>query len=298
MSTIATVACYGEILWDMLPNGKNLGGAPLNVCYHLGQLEINAAMISRIGNDAAGREIRQLVTSKRMTDEFLQVDPKLPTSEVLAVPGPNNEMQYTIVENVAWDRITLTPSNQSLAKQAGYFVFGSLCSRSATSRETLNALLALSHCSVFDVNLRKPFYDAESIATLLQQTDILKLNETELAIISDWFLSASTTEDRLTALAKYFRIDEILVTCGPNGAMAWVDGRTWTHPGFRVTVADTVGSGDAFLAAYLSARIRDFSMEKRLDMANRLAALVTGFSGACPEYDPHSFQTTDTSMMR
>lgn len=283
--SIAPVACFGEILWDMLPTGRRLGGAPFNVCYHLGQFGVPARMISRIGGDEAGAAIQTLLQEQQMDESFVQVTANAPTGYVFATEVRPNEMEYEIVEDVAWDGIVTTPGNLALVAEAPFFVFGSLAARSATSHDTLFALLDNATCAVFDINLRQPFYSSGLISSLLEKTHILKINENELDILAGWFGFAGDVLQKLQALVRRFSLNEILLTRGADGALVFKDGMHWSRAGIATTVADTVGSGDAFLAGYLYARLSGAAMDQRIDFANQLAAWVTQFYGACPPYD-------------
>lgn len=287
MSLLSTapVACFGEILWDMLPTGRRLGGAPFNVCYHLGRLGVRASMISCIGADEAGTAIQKLLEEQQVDDAFVQVTTHAPTGYVFATEVRLNEMEYEIVEDVAWDGIVTTPGNLALVAEAPFFVFGSLAARSATSHDTLFALLDNATCAVFDINLRQPFYSPALISSLLEKTHILKINENELDILSGWFGFAGDVLQKLQALVRRFSLNEVLLTRGADGALVFKDGMHWSRAGIATKVADTVGSGDAFLAGYLYARLSGAAMDHRIDFANRLAAWVTQCYGACPPYD-------------
>jgi fructokinase len=283
--SITPVACFGEILWDVLPGGKRLGGAPFNVAYHLGQLGVPVRMISSIGNDADGAAIRDLLAEKQVSPDFLQTAAAKPTSMVYATESAAHEMQYEIVEDVAWDEIVVTPENSKLVAEAPFFVFGSLSARAPVSRNTLMTLLEQAECAVFDINLRQPFYSPALITALLEKTSILKINEGELDILSDWLGYSGDTLHKLNAIAGRFSLGEILVTRGANGALVYKEGNHWSCDGIATTVADTVGSGDAFLAGYLFAWLSRSPMEQRIQVANQLAAWVTRSYGACPPYD-------------
>ncbi len=283
--SIAPVACFGEILWDILPTGRRLGGAPFNVCYHLGRLGVPARMISCIGADESGVAIRALLQEQQVDDAFVQVTPNAPTGYVFATEVRPNEMEYEIVEGVAWDGIVTTAGNLALVAEAPFFVFGSLAARSTISHDTLFALLENATCAVFDINLRQPFFSPGLISSLLEKTHILKINENELDILAGWFGFAGDTLQMLEGLYRRFALNEILLTRGADGALVYKDGMHWSRTGIATTVADTVGSGDAFLAGYLYARLSGAAMDQRIDFANQLAAWVTQFYGACPPYD-------------
>lgn len=284
ISTTAPIACFGEVLWDILPNGKHVGGAPFNVCYHLNQLGLHAGMISSVGNDEDGIAIRQELQQKKMSMDFLQESTK-PTGTVTGQPSSNAEMVYTITEEVAWDDIRLTESTSQLVQAAPCFIFGSLAARSETSRTTLFQLLDLTNCAVFDVNLRAPFYSPELIRRLLNKTSILKINENELNQLTNWFGQPGTIAEELEQLAERFFIEEIVLTRGANGSLIYKEKQSWIREGITAKIADTVGSGDAYLAGYLYARFQGYDTPQQAVTANTLAAWVTQSFGACPPYD-------------
>ncbi len=279
-----SAACFGEVLWDILPEGKILGGAPLNACYHLIKSGLSSTIITSIGNDPSGKEIREIMLQRGICTDLVQETLQYPTGYVLAEPGPGGETTYRFGEDLAWDHIAVTAENRLAVSQADYFIFGTLAARSAESRRSLFALLELAPTPVLDINLRPPHVDYNLLPRLLQHASILKLNESELELLASLFACSGNTKHQVAQLAASFGISEIILTCGAKGALVWKDGNTWSHPGFRVTVADTIGSGDAFLAAYLAGRATGESMESRLERANRLAAFVTTKQGACPAY--------------
>lgn len=287
MSLLSTapVACFGEILWDILPTGRRPGGAPFNVCYHLGRLGVPARMISCIGADEAGMSIQALLQEQAVDATYVQVVDHVPTGYVYAREVRPNEMQYEIVEGVAWDEIVTSPENMALVAEAPFFVFGSLAARATTSHDTLFALLGKATCAVFDINLRPPFYSVPLISSLLEKTHLLKINESELDMLAGWFGFKGNMLEKLEALSRRFSLEEILLTRGADGALVYKEGRHWSRNGIVTHVADTVGSGDAFLAGYLYARLAGAAMDQRIEAANQLAAWVTQFYGACPPYD-------------
>lgn len=279
------IICFGEILWDLLPSGPQPGGAPMNVAYQLHKLGKHPAMISRIGSDERGNGLMELLKSKGLNTNYVQIDPEIPTGIVLAEQHSNGDMSYDIVSPAAWDHITADETVTALVKQAGYFIFGSLSARHVTSRNTLFQLLETAQTKVLDVNLRTPHYSRSLIESLLQKADILKLNIDELELVTDWYASPNNTEDRVSLLQDKFNIPTMIVTMGAKGALLNSNGHSYTHPGFAVKVADTVGSGDAFLAAILSQTIDKATPENMLEFANQLAANMATRKGGMPDYD-------------
>jgi fructokinase len=281
-----TVVCYGEVLWDIFPTQTKPGGAPMNVAYHLRKFGIDSRMISRVGNDEAGNKLLKLLTEWNIPTGNCQIDNTYETGKVIATVLPGNEMSYSIHSPVAWDYITSEIDYDSLVSEADAFVFGSLITRNETSRETLYQLIEKAKFNVFDINLRQPFYSQEIIEYLLQKCNLLKLNESELELISTWFSeSTSDEETSVRFLQNEFNIGEVVVTKGAEGASYYTKNKSYTFPAFKVKVADTCGSGDSFLAAFLSKKFEGESPEKCMIYATGLGAFVASHEGACPAYD-------------
>lgn len=279
------VVCFGEILWDFLPLGKVAGGAPVNVAYHLKMLGKNPAIISRIGFDDLGKELIQLLKNKNIQTVFLQTDEVYPTGKVSVKIKENNEVEYEIVKPVAWDFIEWREELISVVGEGKYFVFGSLVTRNNKSRNTLFRCLEIAQKKVFDINLRPPYFDKKNLKELLEKTDWLKLNVAELHLISEWYNEYKNDEDRIKWLKEKFQLETIIVTKGSAGAVLYINDLFYYHNGYAITVADTVGSGDAFLAAIISKLIDKTSSEQALDFANALGAFVASCPGGCPEYE-------------
>ncbi|MGJ7030604.1 carbohydrate kinase family protein [Niabella hirudinis] len=280
-----TAICFGEILWDVLPGGAQPGGAPMNVAYHLNQSGIAAAVLSKKGNDADGERLVRFLEGHRVSTALVQTDPAYPTGKVLATPGANYEMQYDIVFPVAWDFIDDNDIAAEKVTAAELFIFGSLASRSEHSRKTLFSLLSRAKKKIMDINLRPPHFTQEVIEALLNEASVLKLNENELQLLSGWYTFTGGAREQAEALGKRFSIRDIIITRGAEGAAYYADGRFYEHPGFKVEVVDTVGSGDAFLAGFLSQLHKGSSPEAALDFACRLGSFIATKKGACPEYD-------------
>jgi len=278
------VICFGEVLWDFLPQGKEPGGAPMNVTYHLNKSGVPASLISKVGTDDLGEEILKVMHGRKIPTPYIEIDPAHETGKVYANTDKKEEVKYTIVEGVAWDFIEWKPEFESVLKQAKYFVFGSLAAREKISRNTLLKLLEIAPIKVFDVNLRAPHYTREGIELLMQKADLLKLNDAELEIIAGWLGNFASDLEKMEALAKKFSVDTIVVTLGAKGAALLTQGRFYEQPGFKVQVADTVGSGDAFLAGFLSALLNQQDPQTALRKACALGAIVAQYAGGCPEY--------------
>lgn len=275
--------CFGEILWDILPEGKKPGGAPMNVAYHLHTLGRQAEMVSRVGKD--GEELLDFVRSRGLNINYIQIDPVQPTGKVLA-KVENHEVSYTILEPVAWDFIEPDASLKELVHAAHYFIFGSLAARRQRTRDTLYELLESEAYKIFDINLRPPHFGRPVIEHLIRQADILKLNHHELSLLGEWFELNGNTHERLLRLQDQFGLHTIITTLGANGAVVLQEDRFAEHPGFPVQVVDTIGSGDSFLAAFLSSTTEGLDLNEALETACALGAFVATKEGACPDYTP------------
>ncbi|WP_411273352.1 carbohydrate kinase family protein, partial [Daejeonella sp.] len=247
------VICFGEILWDILPDGPQPGGAPLNVAYHLNKLGVGTSIISRIGNDANGQKLEDLLDSWGINKNLIQKDSKYPTSEVIASMGSGNEVTYEIVFPVAWDFIHYEKSIDIQMESADYLVYGSLSSRNDISRNTLFELLEGNGTKVFDINLRPPFYDKTILYELIRRADIVKFNEAELEISQSLFGGTFSKEsDQVKYIQEKFQIPEIVVTRGESGASYYKNDDSYHALGVGIDVNDTIGSGDSFLAAFIA----------------------------------------------
>lgn len=280
------IVCYGEVLWDVFPTKSKPGGAPMNVAYHLHKFGIDSRMISRIGRDEAGEKLLKLLDEWNIPVKNCQIDPLYKTGKVLATVLPGNEMSYDIQSPVAWDFITSEIKNDRLVRQADAFVFGSLVTRNETSCKTLYHLIDIATYNVFDVNLRQPHYSPEIIEYLLGKCHLLKLNESELALIATWFSVESLDEESAVLFLQHtFNIDEVIITKGCKGASYYTKTSICTFPALKVEVKDTCGSGDSFLAAFLAKKFEGESPETGMVYATGLGAFVAAHEGACPVYD-------------
>lgn len=287
---IKKVICFGEILWDNLPTGRKAGGAPMNVAYHLRKMGVNASMISRVGKDQAGADLMEFTRQIGLPGDLIQIDEKQDTSEVIAKVLEGHEVVYDIIMPVAWDFIALKTEYEKQLKETDAFVFGSLAARNKVSRETLFRILECSNYNVFDVNLRAPHYDPKVIEQLLYKTHLLKLNVAELHLLAEWFTGSNKEEDAIKLMQDKFKIEDIIVTKGSNGASFNGLDLRYDYPVYPVEVADTVGSGDSFLAAFLAKKLEGQCLEVSLDYASALAAFITTHSGACPAYNLYDLE--------
>ncbi len=280
----STITCFGEILWDVLPTSKQPGGAPMNVAADLRNFGLNAQIISRIGNDDLGRELSEFLDQKGLPLELVQIGQTYPTGVAKANISDTNEVTYEIVQPVAWDYIHLEQNLLDAVRKSDLFVYGSLAARSPQTHETLLSLLAVASRKVFDVNLRAPHYERATVEQLLKQADIAKLNEHELIELSGWYSDETDLYEAMKQLCERYKLEKLCVTLGEKGA-ALLDGRGFVQQaGFPVEVEDTIGSGDAFLAAFLYKTLQGESAQKTLEFACATGAYVATQRGATPEF--------------
>jgi len=277
--------CVGEILWDALPDGLFLGGAPFNVACHLRALDEDVVFVSRVGDDTLGDEALRRLRARGLDADPMQVDDALPTGFVRVDLDAPDDPDYEIVEPAAWDAITLTDALHQHAEAAAALVFGSLAQRASTSRQTIQRLCETDALRVFDINLRPPYVDRAVVEHSLRVADVVKLNEDELSRLRDWFGLAAGPEAAMDDLATTFGCQAVCVTWGSAGARLWQDGVCSRQAGYAVEVEDTVGAGDAFLSALLSGLLDGRGGAPLLDLANRLGAFVASHSGALPAYE-------------
>jgi len=280
-----SIICFGEILWDNLPGGRMAGGAPMNVAYHLNRVGAESKLISRVGEDKAGAELVAFCSKMGLPAELIQFDEIHATSEVIAKINDDHEVTYDILSDVAWDFIEHYPKHNTMAGHADAFVFGSLAARNTVSRETLLQILESARYKVFDINLRAPHYTKEILQMLLARTNLLKLNSQELVLLTDWFYQKNATEaDCLSYLQQTFHIDGIILTKGSQGASYHTAEKVFEGKAYNITVADTVGAGDSFLAAFLYKKITGSTPAEALDYALAMGAFIAAQTGACPAY--------------
>ncbi|MDB4881307.1 MAG: PfkB domain protein, partial [Gemmatimonadetes bacterium] len=278
----AEVLCVGEVLWDALPEGLFLGGAPFNVACHLRAAGVPVSMVSRVGSDRLGDEVLRRAARYGVGTDLLQVDPELPTGFVRVRVDDAGNPGFEILEPSAWDEIATTEALLARAAKAQAIVFGTLAQRGAVSRQTIQRLWDVDALMVFDVNLRPPFEDAELVKRSLKRADVVKLSEHELGQIGDWLGLRGAPRETMTAIAERFECSVVCVTRGSSGAALLHDGVFTEHPGFVVEVRDTVGAGDAFLAVLLAGLLKGASDEALLQHANLMGAYVVTQFGAVP----------------
>ena len=280
------VVGLGELLWDLLPTGKQLGGAPANFAYITSLLGDNGIPASRLGQDALGAAAIRRLGELALPTEFIQKDTDHPTGTVQVEVDGAGQPRFEISGSVAWDFLDWTPQWQTLAHQADAVCFGSLAQRSEHSRATVRKFVLASGRNavrVFDVNLRQSFYTAQVLAESMKLATIVKLNHEELPRIMRLFeLEHHREEDSARRLLSLHDLKLVCVTRGNGGSLLISAGECSEHPGFRVKVADTVGAGDAFTAAIVHGYLRGTSLAQINENANRVGAWVASQSGATP----------------
>lgn len=271
------------MLWDMLPSGKQPGGAPMNVAIHLKNFGMNPAFISRVGDDDLGVELMEYLTNQEFNTDYIQTGITHLTGIVKVNLTDKTEVTYKIVQPVAWDYIQTTPENIQLVKDSDVFVFGTLSVRSEQSRNALFELLNEAKLKVFDVNIRPPHLDRATTEFLLQQADIVKVNEQELNTVCGWFGIQPEVETQMKFLYERFHLKLVCVTLGADGAVVLSGNGFHRQGGYVVEVQDTIGSGDSFLAMFLKEYISGSSIPQALQKACAVGALVASYSGATPK---------------
>ena len=273
---------FGEMLWDMLPSGKQPGGAPMNVAIHLKNFGADPFFISRVGSDDLGEELMDYLGKKDLKTDFIQTGNTHLTGIVKVNLTDKTEVTYKIVQPVAWDYIQFTNENKQLVSEADVFIYGSLAARSPQSREALMQLLEVAKLKVFDVNIRPPHYDRPTVEHLMAHADIVKLNENEIALLADWYNLESDLETQIKYLTDRNELKMVIVTLGAEGAMVFSNSKYYYQSGFDIKVQDTIGSGDSFLAMFIQSYLNDISILKALEKACAVGALVATHKGATP----------------
>lgn len=280
------VVGMGEALWDVLPEGKKIGGAPANFAYHVSQFGLPSCVVSAIGDDALGHEIINNFDSKGLNHNIATVP--YPTGTVLVELDADGVPQYDIKENVAWDNIPFTPELEELAKNTKAVCFGSLAQRNVVSRETINKFLDVmpkdeDSLVVFDVNLRQGFYTKEILCNSMERCNILKINDEELVIVSRMFgYPGIDLQDKCWILLGKYNLKMLILTCGINGSYVFTPGHVSFQPTPVVEVADTVGAGDSFTAAFIANILKGNDVKKAHHSAVETSAYVCTKKGAMP----------------
>ena len=276
----------GEILWDCLPEGKKLGGAPANFAFHAGLLGADTIAISAIGNDELGDEILRELDEKGLKYLLPRVEQETGTVQVTL--DDEGIPSYEIKTGVAWDNIPFTAEIKQLAEKCDCVCYGSLAQRSDVSRNTIKEFLKHTpkDClKIFDINLRQHFYTKELIHDNLLACNVLKINDEELEIVSEMFgFSNLSVEEKCQSLLKLYRLDMVILTCGVNGSYVFAPNKKSFLETPKVEVADTVGAGDSFTGAFAASLLVGKSIEEAHQLAVKVSAFICTQKGAMHEY--------------
>jgi fructokinase len=286
------IITFGEFLWDVFPKSRHPGGAPFNVACHLSAFGHNPQFITSVGTDKPGTAILAELESRGLSGVFVQKNTTYPTGRVMVQFDSKGEPNYTIATPSAWDYIATTTAMHKASGNASAIIFGSLAQRTRHNRESLARLLDNSRFRVFDVNLRPPFTNRTIVENSLRRADLVKLNSAELVTLSSWFALPDSEKAAAVTLAEKFDCQTVCVTRGQNGSAIW-HRHSWTErPGCKPTLTgtesaekDSVGAGDAFLAALVDGLLANKSAEEILAFANAAGAWVAGSAVATPQLD-------------
>lgn len=279
------VVGMGEALWDVLPEGKKIGGAPANFAYHVSQFGLESRVVSAVGDDKLGMEILENFREKKLS-AMVEVVP-YPTGTVQVELDAEGVPCYDIKEGVAWDNIPYTPTLEGLAQCTKAVCFGSLAQRSVVSRETINRFLdampSEDTWKIFDINLRQGFYTKEILCNSFEKCNVLKINDEELVTVSRMFgYPGIDLQDKCWILLAKYNLKMLILTCGVNGSYVFTPGHVSFVETPKVEVADTVGAGDSFTAAFVSSVLQGLSVTEAHKLAVETSAYVCTQNGAMP----------------
>jgi fructokinase len=282
----------GEVLWDLLPSGKQLGGAPANFAYHaqeLGAENVTSIIVSSIGQDGLGNDLLFTLSQAGLTTEYIKVNKKFPTGTVVVSLNAKQEHSFDITSNTAWDYIPFSVPLKQLAEKTDVVCFGSLAQRCQTSRNTIQTFfyhVPSAAWRIFDINLRQSFYTPDIITSSLDNANILKMNNEELTTLSSLLSITGTREFILKKLAEKYHLKLVILTKGKNGSMLYSQDqdRIFNHSGFTAdfTIGDTIGAGDAFTASIAVGLLKRYDYATLNEYAGRTAAYVCSQTGAMP----------------
>lgn len=279
------IVSVGEIVWDQFPERSVLGGAPLNVAYHLQARSLPVLVASRIGSDELGDQTLDRVREIGLDVAAIQIDGSRPTGRVVVTIDHNNEPHFDIERPAAWDFIAAGPVEDQLAGRPFHLVCGTLAQREEVSRQSIRRLWQQATTVFYDVNLRPPFTPMEHVKESLKAAQVVKVNSEELAALNQDLVGKTGDEEEVAAaLLAAFDLQLLAVTRGADGALLVSPEESCSHPGFKVDVADTVGSGDAFFSGIIAGFLAGDSLENLVAEANRIGSYVATKTGATPDY--------------
>lgn len=279
---------FGEVLFDVFGNEKKIGGAPLNLALRIASFGFPVSMISAVGNDEDGRVICDFVAQHHLDTRGIICTSEYDTGVVQVTLNDRGSATYEIKYPAAWDFIEANENTRNIVKNANVFFYGSLACRNEVSQQTLFSLLNANPemFKVFDVNLRKPFYNIELLKKLMSKADFIKFNDEEILEVSAELGGQSDDlEENMFFIAEKTNTPSVCVTLGKHGSLLLWNGTIYRHGGYAITVADTVGAGDSFLASLISKLLSDKDPHEALDLASAVGALVASHSGANPKLE-------------
>lgn len=281
---MTNMVCFGEVLWDMFPTQKKIGGAPLNVALRLNSLGVKASIISRVGEDDHGRELLEFVKTQGLDSSDIQLDKNIATGIVKVLLDQKGSATYTIEHPAAWDKIEICKEAIKKVKHSNAFIFGSLVCRDTISKNTLIHLMEHARFKVFDVNMRPPHFSMDLILQFMLKSDFVKCNDEELSEICSYLkFKSKSIEKQIQFISFKTNTQQFCVTKGKDGAVLLIRDKIYVQDGFPIMVADTVGAGDSFLAALISELIKKNKPQKALQFACAMGALVASKKGANPK---------------
>ncbi len=281
---MAKIVCFGEVLWDVFPEYKKIGGAPLNVALRSASFNNDVIMISAVGNDELGNKLINFLLENNLNIDCIQVNDSVGTGVVNVILNDKGSATYEIKHPSAWDKITITEASLDAVKASDAFVFGSLITRDDVSRETLYKLIELANYKVFDLNLRPPHYSKEVLINLMNKADFIKFNDDELYEVSGYMDSKyHSLEQNLNYIAEITNTKHVCVTKGEHGAVLLYNGKLYYNSGYQIKVKNTVGAGDSFLGSLISQLLNNVNPQDAINFACAVGALVAQEDGANPK---------------
>jgi len=278
------IAAFGELLWDFLPSGKVLGGAPANFIYRINSFGDTGTLLSKVGNDKAGKDIREALKNLAVSGENIQTDYEFPTGSVKVKVDEQGNADYNILTDVAYDHIEINTEMMEAFSEADCVCYGTLVQRYGISKNTLRELIheAPDVVKFLDINLRKKCYTANSVEDSLKMADILKTNDNELLITRELLgLQNEKLKDLAQETIEKYKLNILLCTLGENGAFCLTkEGDFFYDPGYQIALVDTVGCGDAFSAGFVHFYMNGYSIEEALQFGNAAGAKVATTTGA------------------
>jgi len=275
----------GEVLWDLLPSGPQLGGAPGNFAYHAQALGAHASVVTRVGADQLGREILRRFEELGLADGTVQVDDAAPTGTVAVALSDQGIPNYIIRENVAWDHLAVTPAALKAVRGADAICFGTLAQRSEPSRKSIQELVAIAPANalrVFDINLRQGYFSRQVIEQSLQLANVLKLNDGELPVLASLFNLTGSIPQQIERLSQMFHLRLVALTRGPDGSLLFKSGQWSDCHSMPIEIVDTVGAGDSFTAALVLGLLHQMGLDEINALADEVARHVCTCVGATP----------------